>query len=59
MTNAERIRAMSNWELAEFIKNVSDGAIKITVCEKECAKCEYSDEWCTSEIGEWLLNDIG
>lgn len=31
MTNAERIRAMSDWELAEFIKNVSDGAIKITV----------------------------
>ena len=29
MTNADRIRKMTNWELAEFIYNVSNGATKI------------------------------
>ena len=32
MANADRIRAMSNWELAEFIYNVSNGAKKISTC---------------------------
>lgn len=43
MTNADRIRNMSNLELAEFIYNVSNGATKISTCEEECANCEYSD----------------
>ena len=59
MTNADRIRSMSNLELAEFIYNVSNGATKISTCEKECAKCEYakcdySDDYCIYQIGEWL-----
>ena len=40
MTNADKIRNMSNWELAEFIYNVSNGATKISTCEEECAECE-------------------
>ena len=35
MTNADRIRAMSNWELAEFIYNVSNGATKFSTCEED------------------------
>lgn len=54
MTNAERIKNMSNWELAEFIYNVSNGATEISVCKEECAKCEFSDGYCISEIEEWL-----
>lgn len=54
MTNAEKIRSLGTWELAEFIFKVSNGATKITNCTNECAKCEFSDEWCISEIGEWL-----
>lgn len=34
MTNADRIRNMSNWELAEFIYNASNGATKISTCEE-------------------------
>ena len=37
MTNADKIRNMSNWELAEFIYNVSNGATKISTCEEKCA----------------------
>ena len=57
MTNADRIRKMTNWELAEFIYNVSNGATKISTCEEECAKCEYSDGYCTYQIGEWLISE--
>ena len=55
MTNADRIRNMTNSELAEFIYNVSNGATKISTCDKECAKCEYSEDYCTYQIGEWLI----
>ena len=57
MTNADKIRAMSNWELAEFIYNVSNGATKISTCEEKCAECEYSDGYCTYMIGEWLISE--
>ena len=52
MTNADKIRNMSNWELAEFIYNVSNGATKISTCCERCAACEYSDDYCIYQIGE-------
>ena len=57
MNNADKIRAMSNWELAEFIYDVSNGATQITTCKEECEKCEYSDGYCTYQIGEWLISE--
>lgn len=57
MTNANKIRTMSNWELAEFIYNVSNGATQITTCKEECKKCEYSNEYCIFQIGEWLISE--
>ena len=57
MTNADRIRAMSNWELAEFIYNVSNGVTKISTCEEKCTECEYSDGYCIYQIGEWLISE--
>ena len=57
MNNADRIRNMSNCELAEFIYNVSNGETKISTCEEECEKCEYSDGYCTYKIGEWLISE--
>ena len=56
MTNADKIRNMSNWELAEFIYNVSNGATKISTCEEERANCEYTDDYCIYQIGEWLIS---
>ena len=57
MTNEERIKSMSRWELAEFIYKVSCGATKITDCTGECLLCEMSDSWCVSGIGEWLMKE--
>ena len=57
MTNADRIRNMTNLELAEFIYNVSNGATKISTCEEKCAECEHSDDYCIYQIGEWLISE--
>lgn len=57
MKNADRIRNMSNWELAEFIHNVSNGATKISTCEEECTCCKYSYSYCMYQIGEWLTSE--
>ena len=43
---------MSNYELAEFIYNVSNGATKISTCEEKCAERKYSDDYCTYQIAE-------
>ena len=58
MTNEEKIRNMSRWELAEFIYNVSNGATEISTCKDECAECGYSDGYCTYQIAEWLMKEV-
>ena len=57
MTNADKIRAMSNWELAEFIYNVSNNLVKISTCEEDCELCKSSESYCTYQIGEWLISE--
>lgn len=57
ITNADRIRAMGNWELAEFIYNVSNNLVKISTCEEDCELCESSEDYCIYQIGEWLINE--
>ena len=57
MTNADRIRVMSNRELAEFIYNVSNNLVKISSCEEDCELCKSSESYCTYQIGEWLINE--
>ena len=57
MTNADKIRNMSNWELAEFIYNVSNGATKISTCEEDCELCKSSESYCIYQIGEWLISE--
>lgn len=57
MTNADRIRNMSNWELAEFIYNVSNNSVKISTCEEDCELCKSSESYCIYQIGEWLISE--
>ena len=57
ITNADRIRAMTNWELAEFIYNVSNNLVKISTCEEDCELCKSSESYCTYKIGEWLISE--
>ena len=54
MTNLERLQKKTAWEMAEFIYDVSNGNTKITTCDRECGKCEFSDGYCINGIGEWL-----
>ena len=57
MTNADRIRAMSNWELAEFLYNISNNFNKISTCEQDCNNCKSSESYCIYQIGEWLISE--
>ena len=59
-TNADRIRAMSDEELAEFLSIVSDlfciptdGCMRNTFFRGECSKTnEYALKWLQSEVEE-------
>lgn len=52
MTNADRIRAMSDEELAEFIRDVSYEC-QDAYCGDHCQMCAYP--WCNSKKTlEWL-----
>ena len=57
MTNADRIRSMTNCELSEFIYNVSNNLEKISTCEEDCELCKSSESYCTYKIGEWLISE--
>ena len=57
MTNADKIKAMSIWELAKFIYDVSNEDTQITNCKEECKKCKYSDVYYIFQIGEWLISE--
>lgn len=57
MSNGDYIRQMDNWHLAEFIKSIADNEATITTCQDECAECDYSNDYCTFQIGEWLLQE--
>lgn len=57
MTNFEKIKQMTTWELAKFIYKVSNNDTKITTCNDECKSCEYSDGYCINGIGEWLQEE--
>ena len=57
MTNADRIRSMSNWELAKFIYNVSNNLVKISTCEEDCELCKGNESYCAYKIGEWLISE--
>ena len=57
MTNADKIRNMSNWELAEFIYNVSNNLVNISTCEEDCELCKSSESYCKYQIGEWLISE--
>lgn len=56
-TNADRIRAMSDEELAEFIRDVSYEC-QNAYCGSHCQICSYP--WCSSErTVEWLKQPAG
>ena len=53
MTNADRIRAMSNEELATFISEIADECERNTECNQHCYGCDI--EYCVRESClKWL-----
>ena len=56
-TNADRIRNMSDEELAETIHSIICNATEISTCKEECLKCEQPDSYCVRNIMEWLQSE--
>ena len=56
-TNADRIRNMSDEELAETIHSISCNATEISTCKEECLKCEQPDSYCVRNIMELLQSE--
>ena len=56
-TNADRIRNMSDEELAETIHSISCNETEISTCKEECLKCEQPDSYCVRNIMEWLQSE--
>ena len=53
MTNADRIRAMSDEELATFISEITDECERNTECNQHCYGCDI--EYCVRESClKWL-----
>ena len=53
MTNADRIRAMSDKELATFISEIADECERNTECNQHCYGCDI--EYCVRESClKWL-----
>ena len=57
MTNADKIRNMSNRELSEFIYDVSNNLVKISICDEDCEFCKSIESYCIHQIGEWLNSE--
>lgn len=56
-TNADKIRSMSDEELAECIFGVSIGSAPCVKCSDDCDFCELSDEDCKKKTLEYLQSE--
>ena len=57
MTNADRIRAMSDKELATFISEIADECERNTECNQHCYGCDI--EYCVRESClKWLQQSV-
>ena len=57
-TNADRIRSMSDEELADYIFGVSVGNAPCVLCSEECDFCELTDEECKEKTLKWLQSEV-
>lgn len=56
MTNAEKIRSMTDEELANFISNITNQCESNTSCNQHCDGCW--EEYCNLEKGlQWLQSE--
>lgn len=57
MTNYELIQEMETWQLAKFLRKVSDGETEFTICNRKCDECANDVEMCEALIERWLKED--
>lgn len=57
-TNADKIRAMTDEELADYIFGVSESLVPCVKCSEDCDFCELSEEECKARILEWLQSEV-
>lgn len=57
MTNYELIQEMETWQLAKFLRKVSDGETEFTICDRICDECANDVEMCEALIERWLKED--
>ena len=57
-TNADRIRSMSDEELADYIFGVSVNEKPCVLCSDDCDFCELTDEECKNRTLEWLQSEV-
>lgn len=56
-TNADRIRNMSDEELAKYIYDVSEHCADCVVCGDDCDSCDGTEDICVPKIIEWLQSE--
>ena len=57
MTQADRIRSMSDEELAELLDSVDNGGIRALDVDYPCDECTQKTE-CEDCFKEWLQKDV-
>ena len=57
-TNADRIRSMSDDELADYIFGVSVHEKPCALCSDDCDFCKLSDKECKSKTLQWLQSEV-
>ena len=57
-SNADRIRSMSDYELADYIFGVSVHEKPCVLCSDDCDFCELSDEECKNRTLKWLQSEV-
>lgn len=56
-TNADKIRHMSDEELAKYIYDVSEHCADCVVCGDDCDSCNGAEDICVPKIVEWLKTE--
>lgn len=60
-TNADRIRAMTDEELAEYLFDRGNGCeycYGICAFQDECDENDHAQEFCLEQIGRWLKQEV-
>ena len=58
MTNADRIRNMTDSQLAEFLYEVWCNTTQINYCAEDCENCKFTGYYCIDDILLYLTSEV-